>query len=91
MKIHELKTICRYFKEVWDEEKRFEVRKNDRNFKVGDLLLLRELFIHPNNGNTNYTGCEVLVLVEYILSDVDYCKEGYVIIGFKEIHRTVHK
>ena len=40
--IHELKTLPEYFKEVVSGNKPFEVRKNDRPFKVGDYLMLRE-------------------------------------------------
>ena len=40
--IHELKTLPIYFEEVIEGRKSFEVRKNDRNFKVGDMLALNE-------------------------------------------------
>ena len=39
--IHELKTYSEYFKAVISGEKPFEIRKNDRNFKVGDYIALR--------------------------------------------------
>ena len=40
--IHSLKIWSKYFNAVISGEKTFEVRKNDRGFLVGDLLLLRE-------------------------------------------------
>lgn len=40
--VHELKTLPEYFQAVKEKRKPFEVRKNDRNFKVGDSLYLRE-------------------------------------------------
>ena len=49
MKTHELKTLPEYFELVRTEVKNFEVRKNDRDFKVGDLLILKEW-------NGEYTG-----------------------------------
>jgi ASC-1-like (ASCH) protein len=45
---HILKTWPEYFKEVEAGTKTFEVRKDDRNFKVGDTLLLVEYT--PNVG-----------------------------------------
>lgn len=40
--IHHLKTLPDYFQAVIDERKPFEIRENDRNFKVGDLVVLEE-------------------------------------------------
>ena len=42
MNTHELKTWPVYFKAVWDGRKTFEVRLNDRRFKWGDHLVLKE-------------------------------------------------
>lgn len=41
-KIHELKTLQPFFGDVRCDAKSFEVRKNDREFEVGDILILRE-------------------------------------------------
>jgi len=40
--MHELKTWPEYFAEVIAGTKTFEIRKNDRGFKVGDMLALYE-------------------------------------------------
>ena len=48
--LHELKTYPKYFQETIEGNKLFEIRKNDRNFKVGDVLLLKEW------DNIKYTG-----------------------------------
>lgn len=42
MKIHELKILPEYFDAVISGRKRFEIRKNDRDYKVGDQLILKE-------------------------------------------------
>ena len=47
--LHVLKTVQPYFEALWSGEKRFEVRKNDRGFEVGDSLCLSlaESLGHP--------------------------------------------
>jgi len=44
MKVHELKSWPDQFEAVKDGDKRFEFRKNDRGFQVGDLLHLRKFY-----------------------------------------------
>jgi hypothetical protein len=83
MKIHELKTIDPYFQNVWDGNKKFEVRFNDRDFKVGDLLLLKKYDIPSKM----YLPVEILCDVIYLLSDEKYVKEGFVVLGIKIIKR----
>lgn len=43
-RIHELKTVAYAFDAVKAGLKRFEVRKNDRGFQSGDLVVLRRLY-----------------------------------------------
>lgn len=59
-------------------DKRFEVRKNDRNFHEGDFLALNEI-----DENGAYTGQSVLVRVTYILNDSFYCKDNMVIMSIE--------
>jgi len=76
---HRLKTLTNYYQDVEKGKKNFEVRFNDRNFKVGDILYLEE-FVPPST----YTGRQIIKEVVYILDDQDFCKEGYVTIGLKD-------
>lgn len=41
MKTHELKLDIKYFDDVKSGKKNFEIRKNDRDFQVGDILELK--------------------------------------------------
>jgi hypothetical protein len=75
---HYLKTRPEFYQAIVDGIKPFEVRYNDRDYKVGDILHLQE-FILPNT----YTGRHMAKEVTYILSDSNYCKDGYVIMGLR--------
>ena len=39
--IHELKILPAYFNDVFSGRKNFEIRKNDRGFRVNHILMLR--------------------------------------------------
>jgi len=77
-KTHQLKTAPEYFAEVIAGNKAFEIRKNDRDFKVGDALILREYDIKNPNG-TRFTGSHCTRFITYV---TDYeQKEGYVVLA----------
>lgn len=76
-KTHELKILPKYFSEVYSGNKTFEVRKNDRNFKVGDMLILKEWDIE----NQKFTGNQVKRKITYILDNKIYLKKGFVILS----------
>lgn len=57
---HELKILPKYFEDVMTGKKNFEIRKNDRDFKVGDYLLLKEW------ERGKYTGRQIKKRVQYI-------------------------
>ena len=69
---HELKTYPKYFQETIEGNKPFEIRKNDRNFQVGDVLILKE------SDNIKYSGREIGAVVRYVLRDFIGLQEGYV-------------
>ncbi len=73
--VHALKTEPKHYAAQKAMIKPFEVRKNDRDFQVGDILALNEW------ENGKYTGNAVLREITYILDDTEYCKEGFVILG----------
>lgn len=74
---HDLKIRPEYYTAITWGIKKFEIRYNDRNFKEGDILHLREWC---ENG---YTGREVNAVVTYVLADNEFVKEGYVVMSIK--------
>lgn len=62
---HELKTWPEPFAAVLDGRKRFEIRKADRPFTDGDVLLLREWDPKAEEFNGAYTGRSVKVQITY--------------------------
>lgn len=77
--IHELKILPHFFREVILGRKTFEIRKNDRPFRKGDLLALNEYDAEKQN----YTGNSCLVYIDYLLENEEYCKEGYIVMAIK--------
>ena len=73
--IHSLKTWPEYFEAVRQERKTFEIRENDREFKVGDWLQLHEWC--PKS--KDYTGQVILTRVIY-LTDWEQ-KPGFVVMA----------
>ena len=79
---HELKLHPRYFHRVADGTKTFEIRKNDRDFQVGDRLILNEF--DPEQGWPSHGSYETLV-AEIIYMTTAYQQDGYCVLGIKLI------
>jgi hypothetical protein len=80
MSTHELKILPAFFEQVLNGNKPFEIRENDRDFKLHDVLLLRE--IEPARSvheEVKYTGRMKAVRVTYI-TDFQQ-KPGFVVMG----------
>ncbi len=67
---HELKTMTPYWQDVYDGKKTFEVRFNDRGFKVGDVLVLREI------DKGIHTKRALKARVKYVLEGPDAIRVG---------------
>ena len=77
---HDLKLWSDFFDEVANGNKTFEVRKNNRGFKVGDTLILKEYC--PTN--KAYTGKELSRKVSYLLEGGDFgIEKSFVIMGIQ--------
>lgn len=74
---HDLKVLPDYYADIVCGKKRFELRVNDRDYKLGDTVCLREW-------NGEFTGYSFLLTIKYVLKD---CPEyglmnGYCIFGW---------
>lgn len=76
-KVHQIRLAKYYFDDVANGIKTFELRKNDRGYKKGDILEMMEFADGKN------TGRMVRVLVTYILEDYTGIEDGYCIMATK--------
>ncbi len=85
MTIHELKILPEYFDAVRCGDKRFEIRKNDRNYHSGDILRLKEW------DGEKYTGEELDAFVRYIYYGIDEygLAEGYCIMSIDTMMHNI--
>jgi len=90
MTLHELKCWPRAFAAVKSGDKTFEIRRADRDYKVGDILLLREFVFRGmgTDGHTvgDYTGEWLTRKVTFIgtsLGDPVGLLPGYVALGIR--------
>jgi hypothetical protein len=77
--VHDLKTWSVYYPDVAKGRKTFEIRKDDRGFRVGHFLRLREW----DPSNMGYTGSSVVRKIVYRLDAHDGLHPGYVILGIE--------
>lgn len=80
-KIHEVKLSSIYFDDVAAGIKNFELRKNDRGYKVGDILKLNEV----KSGKE--TGRFIKAKIEYMLEEHTGLQEGYCILSIKVLQK----
>lgn len=80
--LHEIKCWPEFFGKIALREKEFELRKNDRDYQVGEIIKIREYV--PNK--QRYTGSFVLREISYMLTNTEFgLKEGYCILQLKTI------
>jgi hypothetical protein len=70
---HQLKCQPPHFEHLLDGRRRFDVRKNDRDFKVGDVIKFREFVpkmqaAQFGQDDEYYTGRNLFMRVRYILN-----------------------
>lgn len=73
---HKLKILPKYFKAVARGTKHFEIRKNDRDYNVGDQIELKE-----HDGEI-YTGNVIKGEITFV-TDFEQ-REGYIVFSFRK-------
>lgn len=77
---HELKIHPKYFTDVFLNLKKIEIRKNDRNYQLRDILILNEW----SPLTKKYTGAQVTRVVSYVQKDVPGLDPDFVILQLQK-------
>lgn len=83
MKTHELKCHPHFFAAIAAGKKTFEIRRNDRDYRIGDMLNLREY--DPTFGMTGrrLSGLEVVYIMQ--AEDFPAILPGFIIMGLRGV------
>ena len=74
-----------FFDDVKTGRKTFELRKNDRGYKEGDIIVMHEY----KDGTT--TGRTIEKKIVYMLEDFIGLEDGYCILGLGEVEETLRE
>lgn len=92
LKIHKLKTVNPFFNRVANRKsthmKTAELRLNDRNYQVGDTVILQEY--NPNDKYYAYSGREITFVITDIVTSEEFpgLQPGYCMLSFTEFSRN---
>lgn len=78
-KVHDVKLGTTFFDDVKTGRKTFELRKNDRGYKEGDIIVMHEY----KDGTTTSRTIEKKIV--YMLEDFTGLEDGYCILGLGEV------
>lgn len=79
--LHELKIATEYYHRVCSGQKTFEIRKNDRDYQVGDVLLMRE---YDPKGKV-YIDYSPALHAKVVYISTAFLQEGYCVLGIELI------
>ena len=74
---HQIRIAAKYYEDAKSGKKPFELRKNDRDYREGEILEMMEFKEGRNTGRL------FRALVTYMLEDYTGLEEGYCILGTK--------
>lgn len=91
--VHELKVWPEFWEPLRSGEKRFEVRRNDRGFRTGDIVVLQKTRFPPPlfdgskaHGIPIRTGEEIHKRIGWILDGGQFgIERGYVVMQLEEM------
>jgi len=90
MKVHELKSLSYNFEKVISGEMSFQLRRDDRKYQVGDILVLKEILKQVHDEDI-YSGRIQVCKVNNILTHADGLQRGFVLLNVQLIHLHVSK
>lgn len=77
---HHIKLNIKYCNDVYYNRKTFEVRYNDRNYKIGDKIIF--IPVNDNGTVTSHQISEKTYEITYVLKEFDIgLYEGYVVLS----------
>lgn len=82
-KVHVVKCVSPFFEEVWSERKPFEIRKDDRDYQTGDVIVLRHW--DPGPRGYNRKSLALIYRVGFVLRDYPAIRKGYCAFGLLEV------
>ena len=96
---HTLKTWPEFFRALWSGDKRFELRYDDRNFAMGDVLVLEEYNPHSRERSGRWIRAYVSYMVRAPGFDCDVLRDddrtalgkGWVVMSIREVRRSRHQ
>lgn len=77
MIVHNVKLWTEYFHDALTGQKSFEVRRNDRDYREGDLLILWEY----NRASKTVTGGRFVAKVGHVVRNFPGLKKGWCVFG----------
>lgn len=85
MKVHHLKVWSQFFPALKNGKKTFEYRTNDRDFQLGDILLLQEW-----KHEIGFTDQVIQKEITYIFQDCFDLPKGKCILGLKDNNEKIY-
>lgn len=83
--MHELKISPSNFSDVASSRMSFQIRKDDRNYKIDDYIYLREY------DEDTYTGRSLPARITHLLSEAEGLQKGYVLLNIKVKGLIIHE
>jgi len=84
---HTLRIFPNFYQDIMDGIKSFEVRKNDRRYRVGDVLILQEYYEQKNGGEFTGRIIEKFILYRLDGDDFEGIEKGYCVLGLGAVPR----
>lgn len=81
---HVLKCHRQFMPRIASGQKTFEIRKNDRDYQVGDMLRLYE-YDPKSNIQWNHAGRHSGIVAKVVYISSAYQQDGYVVLGIEVV------